>query len=219
MKVFIVGGGKVGFYLAKTLLEEGNEVRLVEIRRESCERISSELDIPVYCGDGTTVEVLSAAGIGSCDVFVSVTGSDECNLISCQLAKKQFGVKKTVARVCNPKNAEILKRLGVDIAVSSTQIISNIINYEIDGAQIRFITDINNNDVVISDYRIPENWSKSGTMIKDLAIPDGCVMIYLIRSKNMLIPRGNTVLMENDEIIALTVGSSSKELKKLLEIQ
>lgn len=218
MNILIVGGGKIGFYLAKTFISRDYKVILIEADRKTCEELSKELDIPVICGDGTSVEVLAGAKAGKCDTFIATTGKDQYNLIACQIAKMQFGVKKTVARVCNPANTDILQKLGVDITVSSTKILSDLIEHEVDGAQVRFITDISNSNVTISEYRLPSGWSKSGTMVKDIRIPEDCVLIYVMRNKDMLIPRGNTVLMENDEIIALTVGSTSKDLKKIFEI-
>ncbi len=218
MNILIVGGGKVGFYLAKTFIKRNYQVTLIEINRKTCQELSKELDIPVICGDGTSVEVLAGAKAGKCDTFIATTGKDQNNLIACQIAKMQFGIKKTVARVCNPANTETLQNLGVDITVSSTKILSDLIEHEVDGAQVRFITDVQNNDVAISEYRLPSGWSKSGTMVKDIQIPEGCILIYVMRNKDLLIPRGNTVLMENDEIVALTVGNSSRELKKLFEM-
>lgn len=218
MRVLIVGGGKLGYYLAKTLLEQGNIVTLIEKDRRECEYLANDLDIPVHCGDGTMLEVLSGAGAGKCDTFIAVTDRDELNLISCELAKKQFNVPKVVARSNNPKNIDIMKKLGVDYAVSPTKLIAQVIEHEIDGAQVRFISDISSSDVTISEYTIPKNWSRSGIMVKDLNLPDECVLVYGMRNKELMIIRGNTELMAGDDILALTVGGSSKLLKHIFEL-
>ncbi|MBQ2774747.1 MAG: TrkA family potassium uptake protein [Clostridia bacterium] len=219
MRVLIVGGGKLGFNLARTLLEEGKEVRIIEIDRARCEELANELDIPIYCGDGTEVEALADAGISLCDTFIATTSRDECNLIACELAKSPFNVKKTVARVNNPKNISIMRKLGVDFTVSSTVLMAGVIEHEIDGAQVRFITDINNSDVVISEYTIPADWDKSGTTVMNLNLPENCLLVYVMREKEMMIPRGNTALYAGDEFIALTVGNASKKLRKIFDIQ
>ncbi len=219
MRVLIVGGGKLGFNLARTLLEEGKEVRIIEGDRARCEELANELDIPIYCGDGTEVEALAESGISLCDTFIATTSRDECNLIACELAKSPFNVKKTVARVNNPKNISIMRKLGVDFTVSSTVLMAGVIEHEIDGAQVRFITDINNSDVVISEYTIPETWEKSGTAIMDLNLPETCLIVYVMRENEMMIPRGSTVLYAGDEFIALTVGNGSKKLRKIFGIQ
>ena len=91
----IIGGGKVGYYLCKSLLENGHDIRLIETNKEACTRIANELDIPVVCGDGTTIESLDSAGASDCDALVAVTGKDENNLIACQLGRVRFRAKKT----------------------------------------------------------------------------------------------------------------------------
>ena len=120
MRVCIVGGGKVGYYLAKTLLEHGHTPVLIEDDPAMCRKVADSLDLTVVCGDGTFAEVQESADVAHCSAMVAVTGRDEDNLIVCQLAKQVFKVKRTVARVNNPKNAAVLKKLGVDIAVSAT---------------------------------------------------------------------------------------------------
>lgn len=219
MRVLIVGAGKLGFNLARTLLEEGKEVRIIEIDRTRCEELANELDIPIYCGDGTEVEALADAGISQCDTVIVTTSRDECNLIACELAKNPFNIKKTVARVNNPKNISIMKKLGVDFTVSSTVLMAGVIEHEIDGAQVRFITDISNSKAVISEYTVPDDWSRSGTDVASLKLPENCLLVYVMREKEMMIPRGNTALYAGDEIIALTVGSASRKIKKIFEIQ
>jgi len=128
MTVIVVGGGKVGFYLARTLMEHGHKPRIIEESKETCARIANDLDIPIFCGDGSTIEALQNAGIEEADALISVTGKDENNLIACQLAKKEFHVKRTVARVNNPKNMSIMKQLGVDIPISSTDNIARLLH-------------------------------------------------------------------------------------------
>jgi len=84
MTVIVVGGGKVGFYLARTLMEHGHKPRIIEESKETCARIANDLDIPIFCGDGSTIEALQNAGIEEADALISVTGKDENNLIACQ---------------------------------------------------------------------------------------------------------------------------------------
>ena len=124
MKVIIIGGGKLGFYLAKTLQEQKHDVVVVETDRRTCTEVLQGLQIPVICGDGTTSEALRAAGAETADVIVAVTGKDEHNLVACQLAKMMFPVKKTIAKVNNPKNAPIMRQLGIDVVISSTDAIA-----------------------------------------------------------------------------------------------
>lgn len=149
MNVIVVGGGKVGYYLAETLLEHDHKPFVIETDKEICRKIANNLDIPVINGDGTTPEALESAGVEHCKAFVSVTGQDQVNLIACQLAKKRYGVGRTVARVNNPKNLQVMKRLGVDIPVSSTDSIARLIEREIDVATIKRLLSINRGEATI----------------------------------------------------------------------
>lgn len=109
MNVIVIGGGKVGFYLCKTLLEHGHQPLIIEKNKRTCEYASTQLDIPTINADGSTIEALTAANASRSDAVIAVTGLDQDNLISCQLAKEIFHVPKTVARVNNPKNAAVMK--------------------------------------------------------------------------------------------------------------
>ncbi len=218
MKIVIVGAGQLGYFLAKSLLEENHIIKIIDSDKERCEKISSALDVTVYCGDGTRIETLASASVGKSDAFIAVTGCDEDNLIACEIAKKQFSVKRTISKSNNHKNIALMKRLGVDIVLDTTQIITGLIEHEIDGANVKFIADISNSAAVISEYKIPDNWSKSGKRVMELDVPSDCVLIYVIRSGTLMIPRGNTVLMAGDEITALAVGRAAKQLKKIFEL-
>ncbi|MGC8717997.1 MAG: potassium channel family protein [bacterium] len=127
MRIVVVGGGKVGYYLVKILVEQGHKVSLVEMDDKRCQLIAEEMDILSVKGDGTEINTLVDAGADTADVIVAATGKDEVNLVICQIAKRFLGVKRAVTRVNNPKNREVLKMLGVDIVVSGTDLIINAI--------------------------------------------------------------------------------------------
>ncbi len=121
--VIVIGGGKVGFYLSKHLLDRNYEVTLIEKNPQRAEEITAQLGDIVLVGDGDEVSFLSTTGMERADVVVAVTGDDEDNLIACQLAKRQFHVRRTVARVNNPANVRIFQTLGVDVALSATEVL------------------------------------------------------------------------------------------------
>ena len=104
MKVCIAGGGKVGMYLAQSLLAHRHKVTIIEPQEMLCRSLADSLDIPVICGDAISFDTMRTADVASCDAFVAVTGADENNLVACQIAKREFGVNRTVARASNPKN-------------------------------------------------------------------------------------------------------------------
>ena len=146
MNVIVIGGGKVGFYLCKTLLEHGHQPLIIEKNKRTCEYASTQLDIPTINADGSTIEALTAANASRSDAVIAVTGLDQDNLISCQLAKEIFHVSKTVARVNNPKNAAVMKKLGVDIPISSTDNIARLLEREVDTARIKALLSLNRGD-------------------------------------------------------------------------
>ena len=218
MFVTIAGGGKVGYYLTKTLIPLKHKVVIIERQKELCTKVANDLGIPVYHGDVTDTEILSDIGISDADVFVAVTGQDENNLISCQLAKRNFGVKKTIARVNNPKNIDVFKRLGVDIAVSSTSIIAELIEQEIDYYGLRTLLELKNGKVVISEIVIEDGSPASGKMLKDINLPKGCIIISIIRNDDAIIPHGSTQLEAEDFIILVSSADNQHQLRKYFTV-
>src|SRR6478609_998169 len=123
MYIIVVGGGKVGYYLTKTLVNEGFEVLLIEKLSKKAAIYAERFGSVVLEGEGAESTTLEAAGISRADVVIAVTGDDEDNLVICQTAKKRFNVPRTIARVNNPKNEEIFRRLGIEMTVSTTEVI------------------------------------------------------------------------------------------------
>ena len=131
MYVIVVGGGRVGYYLARDLIERGEEVTLIEKDSRRAEWLESQLGSMVMRGDGDEMSFLSTTGMERADVVLAVTGDDDDNLIALQLAKKYFNVRHTIARVNNPANVEVFKTLGVDAAVSATDVLLGAMEQQI----------------------------------------------------------------------------------------
>lgn len=218
MKVLIIGGGKVGYYLAATLLEHGHDPTVIELSKERCSRLANDLDIPVICGDGTLIQYLKNAEIEKMDAVVSVTGKDENNLISCQLAKNVFRVPKTVSRVNNPKNAEVMQRLGVDITVSSTNHLARLLEREVDSSSIKQLVSLNMGESVISEIQIPHNYKLHGIHLNEIEFPEEAIIVSIIRNGRTIIPRGNSQIMSDDKLLILTDLSVSHHLMKILKL-
>ncbi|MCM1545206.1 MAG: TrkA family potassium uptake protein [Ruminococcus sp.] len=218
MNIIVVGAGQLGYFLVKNLLEAGHDVKVIEIDKKRCEKVACALDMQVLCSDGTRIEALANAACGKCDVFIAVTNRDEDNLIACEIAKKQFKVPRTISKSNNPKNISLMKRLGIDIVIDTTQIITTLLEREIDGSQVQFVADVGNSDAVISEYKIPFSWKQSGKKVSELEMPADCVLVYLKRNGIFMIPRGNTVIMGGDEVTALTIGKAGRKLKQLFGI-
>lgn len=217
MNVIVIGGGKVGYYLVKTLIDHGHEPSLIEINKNVCRSLANSLDIPVICGDGTSISVLKNAYIQEADAIISVTGKDESNLICCQLAKKIFNTKKTISKVNNPKNAEVMEKLGVDIVISSTDHIANALQKELSTSTIRELISLKSNSS-ISEIDIPNNFYLHGKKLNEIKIPDECIIISILRNDKVIIPRGNIKILSNDKIMILAKNSSLSQIKNIFHL-
>lgn len=218
MKVVVVGGGKVGFYLARTLIDHGHQPSIIEKNKTLCLQLANRLDLPVICDDGSSLEALEAAETGSADVLISVTGTDEDNLVICQLAKRRFHVPRTVARVNNPKNVEIMKRLGVDIPVSSTDYIARMIEREVDASAIRQLLSLNRGEASLIEFQLPERYQYQGKTLMELPLPSDSVIASITRDGVLIIPRGSVRLMGGDKLIVICKDTAIHELSQVLGI-
>lgn len=219
MKVTIIGGGKVGYYLVKTLIEHGYEPTIIEIEKRTCSTIANELDIPVICGDGTSLDVLSEANVSQTDAVIAVTGRDENNLIACQLAKKMFDVPKTVVRVNNPKNAAIMKQLGVDNVINATDRIVEMLEREVDTSKIKELLSINHGAGSITEIKLPDNYKYNGTKLVELKLPDEINIISIERDSKLIVPRGYSELQSNDKLLVLSGGIGIEKLQSIFKIK
>ena len=204
MKVCIVGGGKVGMYLAQSLLAHRHKVTIIEPQEALCRSLADTLDIPVICGDSVSFDTLRTADVASCDAFVAVTGTDEDNLVACQIAKREFGVDRTVARASNPKNRELLHTLGVDTVVCGTDNLSHILEREIETDTIRQLLSLGGGTASLNEILLPENFKFAGHALKDIPMPGDAILVSITRDTEFIIPHGNTTLLPWDRILCLT---------------
>lgn len=215
MNIVVVGGGKVGHYLTKEFIDHGHKPTIVELRKNKCINIANDLDIQVICGDGTIEDVLSSAGASNADAVVAVTGRDEDNLICCQVCKNKFNVKKTIARVNNPKNEKTLKLLGVDIAISSTTALTHIIERETDNSSIKRLISINNGEASINEIEINNSFKHINKKLKDIPVPNGVIIATINRNGNIIIPNGETEIIENDRAIVIAHNKVIHQMRDL----
>ena len=217
MYVIIVGGGKVGYYLTKTLVNEGsNEILLIEKNPKKVATYGERFGSVVLEGDGAESGTLEMAGAARADVVIAVTGDDEDNLVICQTAKKMFNVPRTIARVNNPKNEDIFKRLGIDVTVSQTNVILSIIEQEIPERGLVHLMTLKHAQMAIVEATVEERAVASGKTIAEIAFPENIVISAVLRDGNLIIPRGETVLLPRDEVIALATRESEPELRQML---
>jgi trk system potassium uptake protein TrkA len=213
--IVIVGGGKVGYYLAKTLVPGKHRIVLMEESDAQCNKISGELNdlgISLVHGDGTDIHYLQDAEIEHADILIAVTGYDQDNLVACQLAKDYFSVPRTIARVNNPKNIQVFKQLGVDSVVSSTAHIASIIEHEVDWASINQMLKQKVGDVRIKDIAVSQTSLAAGKTVANLDLPKGTILISVIRDKDAFIPDGQTQILAGDSVITLSHDDNMKKL-------
>ncbi len=219
MYIIIVGGGKVGYYLTKTLLSEGHEVLLIERDPDKTDQFIEQFGAVVVAGDGAEAAVMAAAGAARADVVIAVTGEDEDNLVICQVAKSKFHVDRTIARVNNPKNEYLFRMLGVDITVSQTDYILTLIEQAIPDQPFIHLVNLIHEDMAIVDAKVVPGSPIAGRTIGDLPVPENCIIAAIIRAGELIIPSPGTAILEGDDLIAIAHRSIEEDLRKLLAKQ
>lgn len=218
MSVIVVGGGKVGTYLASLLLADGYRVRLIEWRREEIARLQEELPAEaVVVGNGTEPDVLEAAGIRQADVVAAVTGADETNLVVANLARFEFGVLRITARVNNPKNAWMfIPEMGVDVALNQADLMARLIAEEMSLGDMMTLLKLRKGQYSLVEEKVHPTAAAVGKAVSDLNLPAECVLTAIIRKGQLIIPRGSTVLEPADEVLAVVHASQLAQLADLL---
>jgi len=216
MYIIVIGGGKVGYYLTKTLLAENHEVLLLEKNSARADSLAEELGEVVSRGDGCEVRTLREIGMSRANVVVAVTGDDEDNLIACQLAKREFNVPRTLARVNNPRNEEIFGLLGVDGTVSSTRIIYSLIEQEVETGEVIPLTSLMRGEIEIVEADLTDHSPVVSKALKDIHLPGDSVVAAIIRDKHIVLPSGTTTLEQGDCVIVLTRPEDEATLRALL---
>jgi trk system potassium uptake protein TrkA len=217
MYIIIVGGGEVGYYLSKALLNEGHEILVVEKDATRSGFIIDELGSVCVRGDGCEAATLAQVGTGRADMLIAVTDDDEDNLVACQVAKHKFNVPRTIARITNPKNEAIFKKLGIDVTVSSTNIILEHIEEEVPTHPLTHLLTIRDKGLEIVEVKIPAGSTTVGKAVKELSLPPESILSLLIRKdQKPHLFTANTVLQAEDQIIAVTTPESEEALRTAL---
>src|SRR6058998_238136 len=177
MYVVIVGAGKVGWNLARELIQKGHEVTLVESDSHRYGVVEEELEHSVQYGDGSELWVLERAGIERADLVIAVTGDDEDNILICQVAREKYGVERVIARCNNPRNLQHFELLGIKPAVSATDLILRLIEHEVPRYGFLHLLDLPRERLEIIEIEVAEGSPAAGTMVKDLGLPDGSLAI------------------------------------------
>jgi trk system potassium uptake protein TrkA len=214
----IVGGGKVGYFLARGLLDQGHEVLVIERDSAKVERLTEEFGSVVLLGDGCEARALEEAGTGRADNFIAVSGDDEVNLVACQVAKHLFRVPRAIARINNPKNEPIFREMGIDFTVSSTNVILEHIKEDLpayplfhhlrvgDGASLSLV-----------EVKVPQEAHVVGRQLGELSLPPSSQILLIVKDGSTLTtPVPTTVIAPNDDVVAITRPESAEQLRLAL---
>ena len=219
MRVMIIGGGKVGTYLANYLISEGHEVRLIELREEEKQRIL--LDVPekiVYIGNGTDPDVLEAAGIRKMDVLAAVTGQDEVNLVATGLARFEFMIPRTIARINHPKNAWMFTDvMGVDVALNQADLMAALIAEEMSLGDMITLHKLRKGKFDLVEEKVAPNALANGKKLRDLAFPTQCTIVAVLRKGELIVPHGELDFQTADEVLAVVHKDQKKELARFFD--
>jgi len=218
MNVLIAGGGRTGARLASLLLNENYKVRLVENRRELLGYLHQELPTEgIYEGNPVDPSVLEAAGIREVNDVAAVTSNDSANLVICYLAKTQFEVPRTIARVNNPNNAWLFnENFLVDVALNSADVFAHLIQEEMSLGDMMTLFKIRRGRYAVVEEKVPAGAKVIGVQLKDMGLAEHCVIAAIIRDGVMTLPRGDSTLQAEDEIIAVASSEGAQMLADLL---
>lgn len=214
--VAIIGGGKVGYMLAKSLEVLKIKTKIIEKNYERCEELAENLNSTIVLnGDGTDLKLLNEEDIGLCDVVISVTNNDERNLL-CSLLAKQIGVKRVIARVSKVLNIPLFEKVGIDIAVSPKTSAINEVRNDIDEADVDILATVEQGEAEVLEITVRNEFD--GKMIKDIRFPAPAIIGVIQRRKRVIIPKGDTQLKQKDVLIIFTKADSIEQIKELFKV-
>ncbi|MDW8326446.1 MAG: TrkA family potassium uptake protein [Anaerolineales bacterium] len=217
MRVMIAGGGRTGSHLAELLIAQGHDVRIVEDRPATIANLHRELPTEVIVeGDPTDPNVLEQAGIREAHVLAAVTPDDADNLVIAALGRIQFGVRRIIGRVNNPRNAWLFNQdFGIDVALNQADVMAKLIEEEMSLGDMMTLLKLRRGEYSIVEEKLPPQSPMFNAPLKDLPLPNECVIAAVIRKGKMLIPRGTMTFEEGDEVLAVVHNDSIDALKAL----
>lgn len=218
MKIAIAGAGNVGTYIAADLQAAGHDILLIEQEYDLATRIQAELpDIEVFIGDACEVNVLRDAGVGSADVMVSATGDDEDNLVVSLLAKQEFAVPRVVARVNHPQNHWLFNETwGVDVSVSTPHLLTALVEEAVSVGSLVRLLQFAGGDAGLVEVTLAADSPAAGKAVVDLGMPRDASIVAVVRDQHVVVPRGDTVLQAEDEVLVLITNASEDQVKAIL---
>jgi len=203
MYVIIAGAGKVGWNLARELIAKDREVTLIESDHRRYRIIEEELEHAAQYGDASELWVLERAGIQRADLVIAVTGDDEDNILICQVAKEKYGCERIVARVNNPRNLDHFKLLGIQPAVSTTDLILRLIEHEVPEYGLVQLLALEEEHLEIIELEVGHGSAAAGQRVSDVVLPDGSLIISVLRDGTGFVPKADSVIEAGDQVLLI----------------
>ena len=203
MYVIIAGAGKVGWNLARELIEKGHEVTLLEQNRARFLQVEQELEHRIQYGDATELWVLERAGVQRADLTIAVTGDDEDNILICQMARDKYLCERIVARVNNPRNLQHFRLLGIHPCVSATDLILRLIEHEVPQYGLVHLLDLEEDRLEIIEMTVAEGAPAAGVCVADVQMPEGSLIISILRETGGFVPKAETLIEAGDEVLVV----------------
>jgi len=210
--VIIAGAGKVGWNLARELIARDREVTLIESNHERFGVVEEELEHAVQYGDASELWVLERAGIQRADLVIAVTGDDEDNILICQVAKEKYGVQRIVARVNNPRNLPHFKLLGIQPAVSATDLILRLIEHEVPEYGLVQLLALEEEHLEIIELEVVADSEAVGKQVKEITLPEGSLIISVLRNGRGFVPKGDSVIELGDQVLLILDPGLEREI-------
>lgn len=214
--MLIVGGGKIVYFLAKAFISKGYKIVIINRRKEECSWLARQLKATVVFGNATAPQILKEAETSSMDAVLAVTPNDEDNLVICQLAKLNYGVERTLALVNDPDNEEVFQELGVTTALSTTHIISSLIEQRTGMEDIVGLFSVAEGKVNVTEVILKEDSPVLGKYLMELEIPENSLIACILRDASPIIPRGTTKLIARDQLVLITMPDNHGQVLKFL---
>ncbi len=216
MRAVLAGGGRLAYFLGRSLREHGHDVVVVDADAAAGEGLARRLGVEVRVGDPTTPEALEDAAAGSADVVLAVTDDDARNLVVCQLARVRFAVPRVLSLVHDPENEPLFRALGVEAAVSPTRIVASLIEQHAGLDAVVALAPAAGGRVILSEVRIDDGAPSAGKALRDLRLPQGTLVGCVVRGGDAFVPNGDSVLRAGDRVVVLSVAASHERAVKAL---
>ena len=217
MKIVIAGGKHEADFIVSKLKKEHHQLIVINQDRDFATYISANNDIDVFPGDPTKAYTLSDAEAQNADVLLALSDNDTDNYITCITAKKLFNIKKTVAKVKNPKNVELFKRLGIDSVISSTYLLAQTILNESSVENIIKTLSIEDEKIVMLEIGVEEEYAIVNKRLMDIRFPSNINISCIFRDPHVIIPKGDTLIKENDKLIIISTPNDQEEIVEFIQ--